>query len=117
MKIVFDPLKTNSANYYFFSAFLFLRKYLLHLPTQSHRTEQDRTTKELQIMLPATPAYTLKAEAISVAPEGLFCAIGGGQSSDLVLSDYNEFRSLLRRSERASVAGFFCVNGISNIIK
>ena len=68
-------------------------------------------------MLPATPAYYCCKEAFSEAPEGLFCAIGGGNASGLVLSDYNEFRSLLRRSERASVAGFFCVNGISNIIK
>ena len=42
------------------------------------------------------PTYTLRTEAISVAPERLLYVNGGGNASGLISSDYSKMYSLLR---------------------
>lgn len=46
-------------------------------------------------MLHTTPTYALRSEAILVVSEPLLYAIGGGNASGLISSDYSDFYSLL----------------------
>ncbi len=47
-------------------------------------------------MLHITPTYTLRTETVFAVSKPLLCAIGGGNTSGLISSDYSNLYSLLR---------------------